>query len=531
MTAIIRNSFRVYNARKFIGSIDAVNGTYVNSLYLGIGRPQPWSILQGDTPTAPGNNIKDELTDWSDMMFMKRIFPSNICHAIPKRMWAANTFYDVYRHDWNGYSTSPANNNLASKIKIGGNTVTPTDLSKVKCYCISPNNKIYLCLVAAKDVAGNLVASTVNPETGTNTVPGTAFTSASGSNIVYCEDGYVWLELGNSVDLIAQFDTIDYYPVQLAAASSTGATQNQYSLQLSSENFKGGIYSIQVTAGGSNYLGGSAGSFKIGSPRTGEVTLGDGYAHVSVEGDGEGIEYVVQYKGGAVDNIIVTNPGQGYTWATVTFKNALLNGTTGAGAAATAVLSPLSGLGADPVKTLSAYYIIVQNIIYDDENVGDNAINHGTDFTVDNDYRKVTLVSNPLALAGTLATANKLDLTYALTQASGSNPAIPSDTILTYSGPTGDCKVRVVDSGLTSDATAKPIVRVIQTEFDKPSTGPNVNIVSGVAYVSSGYSFTPTVVVNPDALVGSGDVIYSDYRRPVTRAKQQSEEFKIILEF
>ena len=511
MTAIVRNNFRIYNARKFIESLNAVNSVYTNSLYIGVARPQTWNV--DGTPDAPGNNIKDELTDWADLMFMKRIYSSNICHAIPKRIWAANTLYDVYRHDWNGYSTAPSNNSLTSAIT----QEKPTDLSKVKCYCTSPNNIVYLCLGVPKDVTGAPMPSLINPDNGTTTVPGTTFTTSSLTGIVYCSDGYTWLKIANSVDLISQFDTIDYYPIQTVGEVPIGvASATQQTWQTNGASYLGGIYNILVVTGGSGYLGGVSGSFKISNAATGTVAL-DATQHVAVIGDGEGLEYVVQYKSGALDKIIVTNPGRGYTWAKVIVHDA-----GGSGASAVACLTPLSGLTVDPVKTLNGYYLIVQGILYDDENIGDSALNHGTDFTIDNDYRKVVLVSNPKKF-GAIASANKLDLTYGLTNSSIGAASIPSDTVLT----SGTTTVRVVDSGITS--YNNPIVRVIQVAPNSNEVATQNNNVTLGTYTYSGGSFAPDTIHEPDADIGSGDIIYADYRRPVSRARKQSEEYKIIL--
>lgn len=514
MTAIIRNTFRVYNARKFIGSLDPVNGTYVNSLYLGIARPQPWNV--DGTPDAPGNNIKDELTDWSDLMFMKRIFSTNICHMILKRIWAANSFYDVYRHDWNGYSTSPANNAVTSTVT----QEIPTDLSKVKFYCISPSNIVYICLNVPKDVSGIPMPSLINPDAGTLTVPGTAFTTTSQTGIIYCSDGYVWLKVANSTDLIAQFDTLDYYPIQTVGDVAAGdASAQQQIWQTNSDSYKGGIYNIIVTGSGSNYLGNVSASFKITNASQGTAVTNDGIQHVMVVGDGEGLEYVVQYKSGTLDKIVVTNPGRGYTWAKVFVADI-----GGAGASAMAILTPMYGIGVDPVKAFSSAYVNVQCVIYDDENIGDTSINHGTDFTVDNDYRKVVLVSNPKK-DGITASANKLDLTYGLTNTTLGGVNIPSDAIMT----SGECKVRVIDSGVTP--SDNPIVRVIQTApLESEVATQNDNIIAGI-YTHSLGSFTAESIISPDVDLGSGDVIYADYRRPISRAKKQSETFQIILEF
>lgn len=508
MTAIVRNNFRIYNARTFISSLVPVDAVTQNSLYLGIGRPQPWSDTS-DSPSEPANSIQHELTDWSDLMHMKRVFSSNISHVVPKRLWSPNSIYDMYRHDWNGF-VDLEDNNVTSEI----NGETPPDLSKVNCYCISSTKKIYLCIQSARLSNGTVAPSTVDPDEGTTTVPGTSFVTTSNTSLKYTSDGYVWLQLADSTDF-SSFETADYFPVNLANAGSTGNSAVQYSWQTDGESFKGGVYNIIVATKGSGYNGGANGIFEISDSSSGEVTTGDGTPHVKVVGDGVGMKYVVKYVSGSLTEIIVTNPGTGYTWANVYVVNA-----GGAGATAKAILSPLHGISCDPIKTLNAYFTSINVVISDDENTGDAAIVHGVDFTVVNDYRKIMLISNPkLTVGGGLAEASRIDMTYGLTTSSQTN--IQPDDILTN----GTCRVRVVDA-----SPADSLIRVVQTDLDKTGTQSNTDIITGT-YTKTGGSAVVTAITQPGCIRGSGDVVYADYRRPVMRAPLQSEQFKIILEF
>ncbi len=523
MTAIVRNNFRVYNARKFISSLLPVSNVYSNSLYLGIGRPEPWSAID-DNPLPPGNNVLTESKDWADLMFMKRIFAQNISHCVPKRVWSANSLWDIYRADWNGYSTSPSNNSVTSDV----NGEVPTDISQVPYYCSTSSNKVYVCLYNKKDNSGNIVPSTVNPDLGTTTVPGTvgAYTTPSTTGIKYCSDGYVWLEIGNSVDLVASFNTVDYYPVQTTTDTATGNSADQYTLQVNSASYKGGVYSVLVPRNqrGSGYNSGSSGDYEIKNPVAGTVAVdGSGTPLVKIIGDGSGLEYVVIFgSGGTLENIVITNPGSGYTWATVQIVAA-----GGTGAQATAILTPMYGIGVDPVKTLNAFNVMLNTTIYDDENDYSSSVDHGSDITTLSEYRKVCLVSNPKLQNGTLATINKLDMTYGLISAtppSGVNPG----ALLTHTN--NKCVLRVVDSGTTS--SAKGIVRCVQTDFDLPATGSNEDPTLATYNVSGGGTYVVNDSITlPDAAYGSGDIIYTDYRRPITRAVQQSETFLIVIEF
>ena len=515
MVALVRNSFRAYNARSFINSLkDRGGNVFDNTLYLGIGRPQRWS-QESDSAPDPANTIKQELTDWADLMHMKRVYTTNLMHSIPKKTWTPNSFYDIFRHDWNGYQDALDNSILS---EVTGEK--PSDLSKVNYYTITPGNNVYVCLKNAKNPNGTVAPSTINPDFGGLSVPATPYSTTAATAIKYCSDGYVWCLVAKSSDLIAQFETNDYYPVQLATSSMAGASLDQYNNQVSGAAYKGGIYNINVTGKGSGYNGGSSGTYLILNADKGTTDAeGALTPYVQVRGDGQGLEFVVKFgAGGTLDNIIVTNPGTGYTWATVIIPVS----PSGSGAAAEAILSPLYGLVVDPIKTLNAYFTAINIVIFDDENGETAEIIHGADFTTDNDYRKIMLIANPTT-GGILTTNGNVDLTYGLVTSAISNIA-PDDVIENTSG-SAKCSLRVVD------VYPSTLIRAIQTYDDANSAiASNSNVVTG-SYIKAGGSATVTAVNPPGADFGSGDVIYADYRRPVMRAPGQSEEFRIVLEW
>lgn len=131
---------------------------------------------------------------------------------------------------------------------------------------------------------------------------------------------------------------------------------------------------------------------------------------------------------GAIDKIVVTNGGTGYTTATVTITSNTGTGATataviesgviteinvtnvgtdyrdavvsitgdGSGATAYAILPPFGGHGANPLLELGA-----KNLLLNLQLIGDE----GGDFPVNLSYRTVGVITNPLLLNGDPATA------------------------------------------------------------------------------------------------------------------------------
>lgn len=437
------------------------------------------------TATPPENTVIGAARDWEDMMALKKINATDISHGIFREMWTPNTKYDTYRHDWNTNRSSVYNGNNPY-VK------TPNDLSEAKYYVINSNYRVYICL-KQRIFNGNVMPSTDDPETGV----------AVGSNtgILKTGDGYYWKFVGVTTPAdVVKFMTDLYHPVR-TLTSAPGAmdySYPQWTNQQSSKNFKQGIYAINVTSSGTGYNGGVAGtvSFPSGS--------------IAVRGNGSGLAGTVTFgSGGSVIDIEVTNPGSGYTHA-----NIVISG--GNGFVPDIIYSPSWGLGADPVYDLCAFNLIVNTKL-------DSAEGNG-DFTIANDYRKICLIANPTDYnTTTLSTSTTMDATttLVLTNGGGDSAYLP-DTVVTCSstGAVG----RVVD---WNSNTGK--LRIIRTSNE------NYNIVGANALFAAGGTVTPgsgviSGVTTPEVQAGSGQILYVENRRPITRALNQTESLTIVVE-
>tara|TARA_B110000908_G_scaffold152007_1_gene187257 strand:- start:5965 stop:7299 length:1335 start_codon:yes stop_codon:yes gene_type:complete len=343
-------------------------------------------------------------------------------------------------------------------------------------YVISDNNNVYICLKAGPS------NSTKSPDlTGVQTAGIIDYTAV---------DGYIWKYLFSlSVDgatkfLTSAFIPVDHLTTDPGVAADT-ALRNQWDVQ--NNAVAGAFYNIKVANAGTGYTS---------SPT------------VTVVGDGTGATATATVSGGLLTNIAVINAGSGYNHA-----NIVISGGGGSGASAYAVLPPAGGFGSDPRQELRAHYVTINvNLVYDDG---------AGDFIVGNDFRQIGLVRNPTDFGTTtVATADTLMATKALVIALGGTFAHDSTIEGTVTGAKG-----IVDSY----DSANGIIKYHQTDatgFTEFSTSDYVRPLG-----DAGAGQDVTTINNPEVTPYSGEVIFLENRTPITRAGDQIETIKLVLEF
>ena len=162
------------------------------------------------------------------------------------------------------------------------------------------------------------------------------------------------------------------------------------------------------------------------------------------------------------------------------------------------------------------------------------------DVTVANDFRKISLIRDPLA-SGSAATATTLRGTKAinLTGVSGSYVVDEKITQAT-TGAVG----KVVEWDSTNN-----ILYYIQTRHTNEGIDSNgnqtafsgTNVISGQTSGASGTPTTSTSTINNQSFTSgysaseidadSGDILYIENRAPITRAADQTENIKLVIEF
>lgn len=507
MAAFVRDKMRVFNVQKFIKAFFPTSGSTENTLYLGIGRPYAWNAQ--DVPPASSvthKNLESEINDWEDLMSMKKVTASNVSHAVKNYAWTPNTIYDIYRHDYGSVKT----------ISDRGH---PTNtLADAFYYVVAADNSVWICIKQPK-VWTSATTSVISSSTKTPIDPTTVQLpgSVASAGLFQTSDGYIWKKIAvtDSADVVA-FQSNDFHPVRtLASAVLTGTYAQQWTLQINSASHRSGIYNIEVTNRGSGYVSGQT-ITKVITDASNGFEEGGATPYVKVLGDGQGLTYRVDYVGGQVNAITVLNPGSGYTFASVEFVG-------GSGAAAVPILTPHTGLGVDPVKDLDAFFLSIFTEL-DGSEFGN--------FTTNNDYRKISLVVNP--------------------KISGSFTALYSDTYadVMYRAVTTNVETFAPDDAIEFDNGVKatvvdydpaPLSKVLRMVLTKEAySGSFVgadNIIYDATQIVKLNGATVAISLDsvdtnyPQVQIGSGDIIYSEYRQSVSRGPSVTEQWKIVLEF
>jgi hypothetical protein len=485
MPAIITDKFRTHNSEQFQEAFSETSG---NTMYLGIGRPQAFATAtRGDArtnnegtdtaPLTPADNLNAQHFPFDDLMAAKRIAASDITFAIPRRNWTTGTTYDIYRHDYGEYATGTT---TAITANSGASTLHDSAF-----YVLTAARNVYKCL----DNDGN-TASTVEP-TGTATT------------VLTTSDGYKWKYMYTlSASQQANFLSTDFMAV---ATNST----------VSSAAVDGAINICKIKTAGS---GGSDGT----------------HTGIAIRGDGSSGVVSVTVTSGAVTAVTVTTPGTGYTFGTISNAQIVAAGATSlSGAEIDVIIEPKGGHGKNAIEELGGFYVMMNTSLE-----GTESGNSG-DFTVANDFRKITLIRDPNA-SGSAATSSTLRATKAINLTGVSGSYVVDEKITQAStGAVG--KVVEWDS-------SNGILYYIQTRHTNEGIDANgnqtafsgTNVVSG-AGGATGTPTTSTSTIDSVSFTSgysaseidadSGDILYIENRAPITRAADQTENIKLVIEF
>lgn len=282
-------------------------------------------------------------------------------------------------------------------------------------------------------------------------------------------DGYKWKYMYTiSTSDALKFLTNDYMSVRTDNTVAGAAVD-------------GGLDTVLVTAGGSSF----------GSAPT-----------VAIVGDGTGATATANITGDAVSSVTITAAGSGYTFATVSFS-----GGGGSGAAARAILPPKGGHGKNAIEELGGKFIMI--------NVRLDGTEANTISTA-NDFRKIGLIRDPFEF-GTetrgLATNYRQTFRYTVADANAS-----------FS----------LDETVTSGSNTATVV-----EWDNTNKHLFVNMPLPLAFAngatvtggSSAATGTISAISNPGLAPYTGDVLYVENRSPISRANDQIEDVKLVIEF
>ena len=498
MPAIITNKFRLNNAEQFQESFSETAATVY---YLGIGRAQEFGTLtrpdartdyEGTetAPTTPGDSVLNEFKNFDDLLAAKKITSSDVSFVVPRRNWTTGTVYDIYRHDYEEFVTGSTSTRVTS-------TSGATTLFDSTFYVLTTDRNVYKCL----DNNGG-AASTVE-STGTST------------SVITTGDDYKWKYIYTlSASQQANFLSTDFMGV------STNST-------VSSAAVDGALDIVKIKTAGSSYT-------VSGGATSGTITA------VPIRGDGTGGVCSVTLTSGAITAVSVTTRGSGYTSGYI--RNADIIAATNAGGAGSGaeldvIIPPKGGHGFNAVEELGGFFVMLNTSLE-----GTESTNSG-DFTAANDFRKITLIKDPQNAAGSAASAATLRGTYAVRINSSPTPGT-----FTADEEINQASTGAVGKVVEWDATNR-ILYYVQTRHNDAGADSNgnvtafsgTNVITGQTSSATGTPEATTSTVNnvsftsgysaPELKHDTGEILYVENRTKITRATDQTENIKLIIEF
>ncbi len=486
-----------------------------NNLYMAIGKNTAW--LNDANPPTPEDSIGYGYSVKANQIAMKKVNGSDMTLAIPRINWKSGTVYTMYEHD------TPEEIIPNSYVITEGNN----QFNVYKCI----NNMLY-----TNDTDTIVqVPSTVKP------------TTTSTTNMETTSDGYIWKYMYSiALSKSLKFLTKDYIPIDTIMYDPNAGGSTAEDIQ----------WAVQTAAGGPSATIGKIKHVKILPNETGGAVSGgigylpnilrsgftfDGTTTISIPN----IENTTNqaYKGyhlintssNPMQQFVITNWSVSGTTATAT-----LNGTISAASAQSFIIAPgitISGNG-----TGFKAYGIVQN---------GGSSGKISSFKITDEGANWTNVDN--------ATVSTEDLP----ALSGGNPNVNAVKVKPIISP---------EKGHGFDAVEEMggyyIMIAMKLEYDEQSTRLNsaaspVSTTKVVFPVSGTQSVFRQIAILADPLekttldpsteesyrgpkhpdfgtadettfdveTGSGKVLYTENRQPVSRAIDQIEDIKVVFEF
>ena len=470
-----------------------------------------------DVPPLPLDNQREKRNLYDELIAAKRITDTFARTVIRRYNWdlVANPKFDMWKPD---YSATPGGGG-----QIGKQTATgQNSIADAKFYVMNSQYEVFKCLYNGEDPSN----TTGQNATEEPTTSGPNYSSSTGLYTETTGAKYIWKYMYTiSTDDVLKFLSSDFLPIVLPGNSS-----------------RQGVVAAAVDGACDVVLVEDAGT---GLPANDTV-------YAAIEGDGTGgkVKFETDLNG-TITSASIEARGSGYTYANVLLTNgnlfaeAALSTALSVGASAVGalevVLPPEGGHGSDHETELNGKRVMTNIRLTYAEGSGD--------FPVDNDFRRIGIIADPFNWGTTtFATAETLSGLKAV-KITGATADFSVDEKITQTVTGGTAYGTVVSWTLDSGSTTAGVLKYIQTtdaHLDQgvvrgfESNGSNAitgetSTASGTVDVSYGstqlgVTFSSGLAA-PEIENNSGDVIYVENRRLITRAPDQIEDIKLVIEF
>jgi hypothetical protein len=435
------------------------------------------------------------------MISLKRIQSSDVRLVVNRYNWTSGTTYSMYR------------SNYSADFKANSAGENAPHIYSAKYYVVS-DYKVYKCIYNGSSPANpNGIASTVAPS-GTGT---TIFTTA---------DTYKWKFLYSiGTDDVIKFFTTSYAPVPANwGVGTAGDPANGVDVKAAAVD--GAIDTVVINTGGTGYTDNAS----------------TGYTNVPIRGDwaqNGGVQALatVKVSSGAVTEVTITTPGSGYTYGYINVNSTEISGIGAPGTEAVleVIIPPAGGHGYNIYKELGTKRVMINSRVQYDENL---------EFPVDTDFRRIGVLRNPEESGGGSASGSTYNGLTAIKFPSATVASFNIDETVTQTTTGATGKVVSWDS-------ATKILKVYQSSYEHivtgnqggdltPFSGSNAitgALSSSVETPDTTYSLTTSNLTfangysAPEIKKYTGDIIYVENRRTVSRSIDQIEDVKLVVEF
>ena len=470
-----------------------------------------------DVPPLPLDNQREKVSLYDELIAAKRITDAFARTVIRRYNWdlVANPKFDMWKPD---YAATPGGGGqIGKQTATGANTI-----ADAKFYVMNSQYEVFKCLYNGEG-PGNSTGqnATEEPTTaGGNYAAGTGlYTETTGA-------GYIWKYMYTiPTDDVLKFLSSDFMPIVLPA-----------------NNSRTGVVAQAVAGACDVALIEDAGS---GLPAS--QTL-----YTSIKGDGtSGVVELVTNGAGTITSASIQARGSGYTYANVLLGNGNLFSDTGLSSAVATggsavgaievILPPEGGHGSDHETELNGKRVMTNIRLTYAEGQGD--------FPVDNDFRRIGIIADPynwgtttFATSDTLSGLKSVKIT-------GATADFSVDEKITQTVTGGTAYGTVVSWTLDSGSTTAGVLKYIQTNDAHTDQGVvrafesnGSNAITGESSTASGSVDTgynsallgvtfASGLAAPEIENNTGDVIYVENRRLITRAPDQIEDIKLVIEF
>ena len=470
-----------------------------------------------DVPPLPLDNQREKIALYDELIAAKRITDSFARTVIRRYNWdiVANPKFDMWKPY---YFATPGGGGQIGKATATG----ATSIADAKFYVMNSYYEVFKCLYNGEDPSN----TTGQNATEEPYVAGGNYDSATGLYTETTGAKYIWKYMYTiPTDDVLKFLSSDFMPIVLPANVSRTA-----------------VAGVAVAGAIDVALIENAGS-DLPSSQT---------LYTSIKGDGTGgIVKFVTNGAGTITSAEIQARGSAYTYGNVLLGNGNLFSNTGLSSAVTTgasavgaievVLAPQGGHGSDQETELNGKRVMTNIRLTYSEGSGD--------FPVDNDFRRIGIISDPYNYGTTtFSTADTLSGLKSL-KITGASADYSADEKITQTVTGGTAYGTVVSWTLDSGSTTAGVLKYIQTNDAHTDSGKvyafesnGSNAITGEASTASGnvdtaYGSTllgvtfSSGLATPEIENNSGNVIYVENRRLITRAADQIEDIKLVIEF